>query len=156
MRRTLKATGLMLVGFIVGAIATGSVFALRSARSFKHEYYAGILRNAHDAYMIRAERESELLEAIDASLRQCIATASALYGKDPQRLEAFWLAQRYYKTFSLPVPPEISPILESMPPRPLTSCELKELGQTRNKATAEPSAAPLPRDPQPDHSEGER
>ena len=136
-KRVVKVVLLILAGFLVGSLVTGGLVALQSAKLFKSQYYAGINSHANVAYMIRADRQEELLKNIDNNVAQCVLAAETLYGKDEKRLASHWLIQRYYQKFGLPVPPEISPILESLPPRPLTSCELKDLDDAAQETDAQ-------------------
>ena len=133
----LKAAGLIILGFIAGAILAGGFIAWRYFQVFKHQYYGGILSNANTVYMIRAGREKDLLKNSEASIQQCVVAANALWGNDENRLSAFWLVQRYYEKFDLPIPEDIRPILDRLPPRPLTSCEQRSLDQGSEEQDAE-------------------
>lgn len=116
----LKAVGLFAAGFLAGAILVGGLVSWRYFQMFKDQYYTGILSNANTAFMIRADREEELLKTIEANIQQCIVSADSLWGTDEDRLSAFWYVQRYYQNFGLSVPEDIKAILDNLPPRPLT------------------------------------
>ena len=141
----LKAVGLLAVGFLTGAILVGGLVAWRYFQMFKEQYYTGILSNANTALMIRAAQEEELLRNLETNIRQCVAAADSLWGNDEDRLSAFWLVQRYYERFDLSVPKDIKPILDRLPPRPLTSCERHQQQEEAEQQQAEQTA---PADPQ--------
>ena len=140
----LKAVGLLAVGFLTGAILVGGLVAWRYFQMFKEQYYTGILSNANTAFMIRAEREEELLRNLETNIRQCVASADSLWGNDEDRISAFWLVQRYYERFDLSVPKDIKPILDRLPPRPLTSCEQRQQQEEPEQQEVEHLAPPDP------------
>ena len=46
--------------------------------------------------------------------------------ENPQRLnQILWAVQRFYVENQVPVPEQLRPLLESLPPRPPTSCDIK-------------------------------
>jgi hypothetical protein len=118
--RKLKAVGLFTVGFLCGAILAGGLVAWLYFQMFKQLYYDGILSNANTAHMIRAGVQDELLKNIEDNIQGCVISADSMWS-------AFWYVQRYYQKFNLDVPDNIQPILNSLPPRPITSCELRNL-----------------------------
>jgi|GEM_PF-2557028 len=122
-KRRLKIAGLLIIVFLAGAALGGGLVAWRYFNMFKNQYYSGILSNANNAFMIRANRQEELLKIVEVNIRQCVRSADSLWGDDKERLPAFWWVQRYYEKYDLPVPEDIKPILGKLPPRPLTSCE---------------------------------
>ena len=88
-------------------------------------YYSQLSEVTNTAYMIRAGRQDELVKNAEASIAQCVVVADATWGDSEQRLGSFWFVQRYYEKFNLEVPADVKPILAKLPPRPLTSCQLK-------------------------------
>ncbi|MCX5632319.1 MAG: hypothetical protein NTW93_01365 [Phycisphaerae bacterium] len=136
-KERLKTLGFFALGFLAGGILFGGLIAWRYAIMFRDQYYFQILETTNVAYMIRAGHEEELVKNIESSLRQCVAAADSLWGDSNARLGSFWYVQRYYERFGIEVPAEIRPILKKLPPRPLTSCEIRNLqeGKTEpNKA----------------------
>jgi hypothetical protein len=140
----LKAVGLFTVGFVSGAIIFGGLVVWNSSKMFKEQYYTGILSNANTAYMIRADRQEQLLKNIETNLRQCVISVDKLWSADDNRLPALWYVQRYYQSFDLSVPEDIRAILDSLPPRPLTTYEKSKIQeeaeqlQTEQNTPAEP------------------
>ena len=138
----LKAVGLILIGFIMGALIAGIFLVWHFAHFFRQQYYTGILSITNTAYMVRANREEELLKIVEANIRQCVVAADSMCGDNEERLDAFWLVQRYYEKFDLPIPDDIEPILNRLPPRPLTSCELRHLDEEFQEQEAEQIGPP--------------
>ena len=120
-----KTLGLVLSGFVIGAILVGGVLAYQYSKTFKNQYYSGILSIANTAYSIRAHRQDDLLKTIEANIRQCVLSADSLWGNDEDRLDTFWFVQRYYEKFDLSVPEDIKLVLDRLPPQPPRSCQVK-------------------------------
>ena len=134
MKRSLKVMLLLVAGALIGALCVTALFVMRESQRFRDQYYAGILENANVAYMLATGREQELVKNIEANLAECVAAADRLYGKNENRLTAFWLVQRYFEKTGREPPPDIVPILAALPPRPLTSCEQKAKGEPQKDA----------------------
>jgi hypothetical protein len=129
-KKITKVVLLLLAGFVAGALTAGPLTVLYYAGLFRGQYFLGILSNAHTVYMIRSGREDQLVKTIETNLSDGVVGAKRIFGINEESLPAFWAVQRYYKTFDLPVPAELAPILESLPPQPPwppTACELKRL-----------------------------
>lgn len=133
----LKTFVLLALGFLAGAVLVGGLVVWRYSVMFKELYYMGILSNANTAFMIRAERQEQLLKTIETNIRQCLVSADSLWGTDEGRLPAFWYVQRYYQRFDLSVPEDIRAILDNLPPPPLTSRERKQLQEETEQLQAE-------------------
>jgi hypothetical protein len=136
----LKAIGIFVLGFLTGAILFGALLVWNYTVMFQNMYYVQILDSINTASMIRSGREDELVKRIEANIPQCAPVADS-FRKDA-RLDSLWCVQRYYEEFKLDVPAEIRPILNKLPPRPLTSCELEKL----RKQNSEPNE-PEPNNP---------
>jgi hypothetical protein len=124
----LKIIGIFVLGFLTGTILIGVLLVWNYTIMFWNLYHIQILDCVNTASMIRSGREEELLKRMEANLPQCATFAdSGLRGK--ARLNSLWSIQRYYEKFKLDVPAEIQPILNKLPPRPLTPCEMKKLNE---------------------------
>jgi hypothetical protein len=129
----LKAVGFFLSGFLAGAILVVGLVAWRFSILYRDWYYLQILDEANTAFMIRAGREEELVKNIETTIPQCIVAADSIWGSTEARLDSFWYVKRYYERFDINVPAEIQPILDKLPPRPLTSCEIRQSIQTETE-----------------------
>jgi hypothetical protein len=133
----LKAVGLFTAGFVLGAIIFGGLIAWGYSRMFRDQYYIGILNNTDTAFMIRADRQEQLLKNTETNIRQCVVSADSLWKTDEGRFPAFWYVQRYYQKFDLPVPEDIRSILDSLPPRPLTTHEKSKIQEEAEQPRTE-------------------
>ena len=127
----LKVIGLIAIGFVIGAVIATGFISWQYFKVFRSQYYSGIMSNTNTAYMISAGREEDLLKNIEINTRQCVLASNAWQWQhdSENRLHTLWQIQRYYQKFDLPVPVDIKPTLDALPPRPLTSCELNRLDQ---------------------------
>lgn len=117
-RPNLKSIGLIFSGFVVGAVSSGGIVALRCTNVFKKQYYARIAEVADAASQTREGDREGLLKNAEATLREGVTTADSLWKDDARRLQAFWSVQRYYTKHNLRIPAEIKPILDRLPPPP--------------------------------------
>ena len=136
-KRIFKSITLLLIGFLAGSVLVGGFLVWNYGRFFRQNYYMGIANGANVVTMIRANRQDELIKITEENLAQCVTAADKLYGNHPDRLGTLWAVQRYYEKFNLPVPEAIKPILDKLPKRPLTSCELKRIPELNKKETTE-------------------
>lgn len=135
-----KSVGIFVLGFLIGAILVGILMGRNFNTFFRDQYYTQILEATNNAYMIRKGNQDELLKLLESSISQCLVSANSIWGKNKERLSSFWYAQRYYQTFDINMPAEIRPILNSLPPRPPTTCELKKLKIKGDTNNVEPNA----------------
>lgn len=140
-RALLRASGLVLAGFIAGGVCVGGLLGWRFGAWHRDQYYDRLLSIANTAHMVRANRQKELLETIDFNIRQCIVSADSLWGDVDERLFTLWFIEKYYKENNLPIPEDVRPILDRLPPPPPKTCGRR---QAESSATqrAEPAASP--------------
>ena len=136
-KKIFKSIALFLVGFIAGNVLIGGFLVWNYSRFFRQNYYMGIANGANVVTMIRANRQEKLIKITEESMVQCVAAADKLWGNHPDRLWALWAVQHYYEKFNLPIPETIKPILDKLPKRPLTSCELKQITEPNKIENAE-------------------
>jgi len=140
-----KGVGLFAAGFVSGAVILGGLIVWGYSRMFRDQYYIGILNNTDTAFMIRADHQEQLLKNIETNLRQCVVSVDKLWGADEKRLPALWYVQRYYQSFDLSVPEDIKDILESLPPRPLTSYEKSKIKEEAEQLQTEQNTPTEPK-----------
>ncbi|HBG28816.1 MAG: hypothetical protein A2Y10_06860 [Planctomycetes bacterium GWF2_41_51] len=129
-KRKLKAVGIFMLGFLAGGILLGGAALWNFNRFYTRQYYSQIQDVTNTAFMIRAGRTDELLKNIDSAIPGCVAAANKFgdtTAHSKERLQCFWFVQKYYDRFDVNVPAQIQPILSGLPPRPLTSCDIKKL-----------------------------
>jgi hypothetical protein len=123
----LKAIGLISLGFLVGAIVAGGLFLWSGAVTVGNFFYSEMFDATNTAFMIRTGHEKDVVENIESYLRQSVPFIVRMPVNKKKRLGTLWYVQRYYERFDINVPAEIQPILNNLPPRPSTSCEINKL-----------------------------
>lgn len=145
MGRKIKLT-IMFIVFVVVFIAGGLTGVVLTSISFSRLvasfYNDALLEIAIDARQLSQDKAEEVLK------RKVMAMPSltqAYYNHfykfmphDNSRYASLWQVKRYYETSGDDIPAEIKPILESLPERPLTSCELKRIRDGNSPAECKP------------------
>jgi len=145
-KRLLKIGLILLIGIIIGAGTTVFVMGrqVRWLIAFFHE--TRMVEIANDARLIRAGRAAELLAMKDAAVPQLVVQLErehARYLTNEERIRCLWAVQRYYKDNPhLTVPAEVEAILEKLPPRPPTSCEIKAAEAAASGQAATTTSSP--------------
>lgn len=124
----LKGVGIFVFGFLAGGILLGGAALWNFSRFHVMQYHLQIQEMTNTAFMIRAGRTDELLKNIDSAIPVFVAQANEYEGAwdSEERLQCLWFIQKYYDRFDINVPAQIQPILNGLPPRPLTSCDIKK------------------------------
>lgn len=93
-------------------------------------YNNALLEIAIDAQQLSRGESEEVLKRKTLSIP---SLAQAYYGhyykfmpNNNSRYESLWQVQKYYEISGDVTPEQIKPILDSLPPRPLTSCEIQK------------------------------
>jgi hypothetical protein len=136
-KKIFKSIVLFLAGFIAGSVLVRGFLVWNYSRLFVHSYYTSIANSAYVVTMIRANRQEELIKNTEESMVRGVEMTDKHFRNYPDRLWAFWWVQSYYEKFKLPVPETIKPILDKLPKRPLTSCELKQIREPNKIENAE-------------------
>jgi hypothetical protein len=136
-KKKFKSIVLFLAGFLAGSMLVGGILLWNYGRFFRQNYYIGIANGVNVVTMIRSNRQEELIKITEENMVRSIEIGDKHFRNYPERLRALWVVQRYYENFNLPVPEAIKPILDKLPKRPLTSCELKQISEPNKKETTE-------------------
>ena len=136
MKTGLKMTIFFLVGCLIGTVVGGGFIAWQYYKVFRWQYSTQVLDQANIVRQIYAGRSKELADRIVQSLPQYVITVNEMYGRDKKKLPILWLVKRVYKENSIPVPDAISAILDSLPPKPPSSCRLR---RTKSAESNEPN-----------------
>jgi len=120
--------GLVFVGALfLGAIAMAIFMGINTQRVMAIYADAQLQEMAINAHLIRAGKTAGLLERYDVAIPHNTVQFAACHRRYAQGNAALWAVERYYESNpSVPVPAEIVPILDALPPGPPTSCELKQ------------------------------
>jgi hypothetical protein len=116
---------LVLAGFVIGAVATGLVVARTTGRAFASLYLVGVLDQANVALHIRAGKQTELLTNIEAALPGYVLAVNQGFRGNAESMDALWMIKAYYVRNQIAIPPDIKGILDSLPPKPPSSCQLR-------------------------------
>ena len=132
----IKKTIIFLVIFLVGFAVGGYAYGLMAKGGLPLFYSLSLTEMAIDAQQIAAGEHLEVLErksnALPFITLSYYNTFYNVLPEDNARLNPLWQVKKYYKISGEPVPSEIIEILDSLPPIPLTSCEIRRLEQSGN------------------------
>ena len=141
MSKKIKLTLLLVVVFVAGGVAGLVAAQILWMRNAMAPYYGiGLTEIAIDAQQISRNEADEVLKRKVMALTPLTQSYHNVFFKfmpdNNSRYSPLWQVQRYYEISGDEIPSEIKPILDALPPRPLTSCELKRLEE------AEPPVEP--------------
>lgn len=128
-KKTAATLGLgIFIGVLIGGVSVFLIMGrqMRWLMAFQAQVAMG--EAAMDARQIAAGQSDAVLERKNAAIPYMVLTFEkehAGYLPQDQRVGALWAVQRHYADNpSLNPPPEVKAILDALPPRPPTSCEL--------------------------------
>ena len=138
----LIVTAFFVAGAVLGAVLTSIQWNKTMSR------FAATALNeiAVDARQIHSGKAEETLQRkMDAipGLVQQLDFVHRRYLPESELNGALWSVSRFYEDVKTGVPASIQPIMESLPPRPKTSCELNQSNvvPANNDEDAEPTPA---------------
>jgi hypothetical protein len=139
-KRILKAGLLVLAG-----LAVGYTLAFASTKRVINNFCTvGLLEMAIDVDQLQQGRADAVLTRKRRALPDLVQKYDAMFLRslpDRQRNEILWAVSRCYGGSAPEAPPSIKPILNALPPRPPTSCELKAKAEaTKTEETTEARA----------------
>ncbi|OQY03429.1 MAG: hypothetical protein B6I25_08055 [Planctomycetales bacterium 4572_13] len=137
MGRKIKLTLLLLFVFVAGGVLGLVLSSVMWKRYAMSPYYnLGLLEIAIDAQQLSQGREDEVLKR---KVRVIPVLTEAYYNHyykwmpdDDSRYTSLWQVQKYYEISGDEIPSQLKSILESLPPKPLSSCELKRLEEAKS------------------------
>ena len=121
----LKLSLAALAGLVVGVVATWFLVVRPTGRVVANAYLVGVMDQANVALHIRAERQMELLTNIEASLPSYVLAVDQGFRGYPGSTNALWMVKAYYERNKIAIPSEIKGILDALPPKPPTACQLR-------------------------------
>ena len=130
-----KAFLSVFAGFVLGVVAMWFVVKQTTVKVFANQYLVGVMDQANVALHIRAGKQMELLTNIDASLPGYVLAVDDGFRGNPGSTNALWMVRAYYERNAMAIPPEIKGILESLPPKPPTSCQKRLQALDRDSVT---------------------
>jgi len=114
-----------LAGLVVGVVAMWFLVARTTGQVFTNLYLSGVMDQANVALHIRAGKQMTLLTNIEAALPTYVLAVDQEFRGDAGSTNALWMVKAYYVRNGIPIPPAISGILDALPPKPPTSCQIR-------------------------------
>src|SRR6266404_7497315 len=114
----------VLIGFVVGATAVWVLVKQTTGKAFSNLYLVGVMDQANVALHIRAGKQMELLTNIEAALPSYVLAVDEGFRGHAGSTNALWMVKAYYERNKIVIPPEISGIMDSLPPKPPTACQI--------------------------------
>ena len=115
----------VLAGFVLGVVAMWFVVKQTTVKVFENQYLVGVMDQANVALHIRAGKQMELLTNIEAALPSYVLAVDDGFRGHAGSTNALWMVRAYYERNEIVIPPEIKGILDSLPPKPPTSCQIR-------------------------------
>jgi hypothetical protein len=138
MKGKVKGLLLFLLGLVIGGVGGFVYMAVQYNKMMALWYGTRVVEMATNAHQVRRGQEREVLKRIDMTLPSVAMTYATLFRSSPGYAGTLWTVQRYYEENpGLQVPPDLKAVLSMLPPRPLTSCELRKT----QAASSEPADA---------------
>lgn len=115
----------LLAGFALGAVATWFVVRQKTLNVFAIQYLSGVMDQANVALHIRAGKQTELLANIQAALPGYVLVVQDAFRGYAGSTNALWMIKAYYERNEIVIPQEIKGILNTLPPKPPTACQIR-------------------------------
>ncbi|MBN1437622.1 MAG: hypothetical protein JW936_11170 [Sedimentisphaerales bacterium] len=146
MKKALKILSLILVGCIIGFVLA----SLNSFRTISHQNSIALLEMAADVYQLQEGQSEAVLERKLNALPTLVQQLDQHHRKfisQEQWTSTMWAVSRCYEDQEPGPPPSIKPLLDELPPRPLTCCEIRrqqEAQQQTQESASDPCQGCVP------------
>jgi hypothetical protein len=117
MKNRVKQILIFLGGLVVGALVISIVMGRLNQQQYANSYTLSVMEKALEATELRAHRQEELAKRIEATLPEGVLAIHQHkeFRNAPYGTSALRTVKNFYEVNSLPIPPEISDILKSVP-----------------------------------------
>jgi hypothetical protein len=115
----------LVAGFLLGVVAMWIVVKLTTVKVFANQYLIAVMDQANVALHIRAGKQMTLLTNIESALPSYVLAVNEGFQGYAGSTNALWMVKAYYERNEIAIPPEIKGILEALPPKPPTSCQIR-------------------------------
>ena len=115
----------ILAGFVLGVVAMWILVKQTTVKVFANQYLVGVMDQANVALHIRAGKQMELLTNIEAALPSYVLAVDEGFRGHAGSTNALWMVKAYYERNKIVIPPEIKGIMDSLPPKPPTACQIR-------------------------------
>jgi hypothetical protein len=118
MRNRVKQVLTFVGGLFIGALVIVIIMGRMNQKQYANSYTLSVMEKAFEATELRAHRQDELGKRIEAMLPEGVLTIHQHkeFQNAPYGITALRTVKNFYEVNSLPMPPEISDILNSIPP----------------------------------------
>ena len=121
----IKITLAALAGLLVGIVAMWLLLARTTSQAFTNLYLVGVMDQANVALHIRAGKQMTLLTNIEAALPSYVLAVDQEFRGDPNSTNALWMVKAYFDRNEIAIPAGIKGILDALPSKPPTSCQIR-------------------------------
>ena len=117
MKNRVKQVLIFLGGLFIGALLIFIIMGKAYQKQYASSYNQSVMEKAFEATELRAHRQDELGNRIEALLPAAVLTIHQHkeFQNAPYGSTALRTVKHFYEVNSLPIPPEISDILNSLP-----------------------------------------
>ena len=115
----------ILAGLVLGVGAMWFVVKQTTVKVFENQYLVSVMDQANVALHIRAGKQMALLSNIEAALPSYVLAVDEGFRGHADSTNALWMVKAYYERNEILIPPEIKGILDSLPLKPPTSCQIR-------------------------------
>ena len=115
----------VLAGFVLGVVAMWFVVQQTTMKVFENQYLVSVMDQANVALHIRAGKQMTLLTNIEAALPSYVLAVDEGFKGHAGSTNALWMVKAYYERNEIAIPAKIKGILDSLPPKPPTSCQIR-------------------------------
>ena len=115
----------VLAGFVLGVVAMWFVIKQTTVKAFDNQYLVSVMDQANVALHIRAGKQMTLLTNIEAALPSYVLAVDEGFRGHAGSTNALWMIKAYYERNEIAIPPEIKGILDALPDKPPTSCQIR-------------------------------
>ena len=122
---TIKFFLSVLAGFVLGVVAMWFVVKQTTVKVFENQYLVGVMNQANVALHIRAGKQMTLLTNIETALPSYVLAVDQGFRGHAGSTNALWMVKAYYERNEIAIPPEIKGILDALPDKPPTSCQIR-------------------------------
>src|SRR5258708_4035501 len=115
----------VLAGFVLGVVAMWILVKQTTVKVFANQYLVSVMDQANVALHIRAGKQMTLLTNIEAALPSYVLAVDEGFRGYAGSTNALWMVKAYYERNKIEIPSEIRSIMDSLPPKPPTSCQIR-------------------------------
>src|SRR6267142_4427822 len=117
MKNRVKQILIFLGGLFIGALVIFIIMSRLNQQQYANSYTLSVMEKAFEATELRAHRQDELGRRIEGMLPEGVLTIHQHkdFQNAPYGMTALRTVKNFYDVNSLPIPPEISDILNSIP-----------------------------------------